>query len=109
MNNLTFVAKTAEILKVEDVTETRFVKNEFGTDRQVLGTKTCCVCEERIWKTDNHSRMTINTEAFKVADYRAYLLGTPDYITNSNALLECHFTCKDELAKQLHNGTFVQR
>jgi hypothetical protein len=53
--------------------------------------------------------MTINTEAFKVADYRAYLLGTPDYITNSNALLECHFTCKDELAKQLHNGTFVQR
>ena len=112
MNNMTIVAEipeVSELLTVEDLIEVRFVKDEYKTDRQVLGTKTCCICNMRIWKIDNLDRVTMNHLIFKVIDPRAYVFGTPDYLKTSNVLLECHFTCKNEFINQLNNGTFIQR
>jgi hypothetical protein len=108
MNNLSFGSPIET--KIQSAEEIRFVNGEFGIDRQVLSSITCCVCDERIWLRSNVGHMNWLDEAFKVADYRAYLGGVlPDFLKKSNVLLECHWTCQKSLERQLEDKTFVCR
>jgi len=111
MNNLKFESPSelAARMLVENSYEVRFIERTWGKDREIMSSNSCCVCNERIWVIANLGRMIILDEAFKVADPRAYVNGTPDYLKVSNSLLECHWTCQNELETQLRTGTFVQR
>jgi hypothetical protein len=90
-------------------TEIRYVKTEWGEDKEVLSTRKCCVCAERLWVTDNFGRQTTMPYSFNVLHPGAYLNGVPDYIKISNILLHCHYTCQKNLVGQLAAGTFIPR
>ena len=107
MNNLKY-KPVEDTLEVSDSNDIRYVKTEYGIDREVRSSMICCVCDERLWVIENIGRQTILAEAFKVIDNRAYIYGVPDYIKTKNSLLSCHYSCQVDFNNQLNDGTFVQ-
>ena len=90
--------------------EIRIVHNGWGEDEEILSSRTCCVCNNQIWVTNNIGRQTMSPYAFNVLNPEAYVNGiVPDYIKNSHVLLQCHYTCKKKLYKQLEEGSFIPR
>lgn len=104
--------KLPELGITEDL-NTRYVDvNYWGTierEKEIKTSNLCCICGVNMWIRDypEHSMLM---EGCKVADPRAYINGTPDYINIPNSLLEVHYgDCQSELRIQLDNGTFVKR
>jgi hypothetical protein len=99
-------------LELGEDLNTRYVEvNYWGTierEKEIKTSNICCVCEKNMWIRDYPEHSTL-IEGFKVADPRAYINGTPDYLNISNCLLECHYDCQLELKTKLDNGTFVKR
>ena len=105
MNHLTMkLSPLPEILDPELVDfNTRYIDTLYGKYKETKSKNTCCICKLNFW-----IQGAAFVEGFKVIDPRAYENGiTPDYIKIPNVLKEAHWTCKDELNKQLNDKTFV--
>jgi len=83
----------------------RLIKVEYGVEKHRRTNTKCCVCKESMWVRDSGTvNWLIGT---KVMDSRAYVGGLPDYLTQSNVLLEIHIPCQEELKKRLDDGLFI--
>jgi hypothetical protein len=105
MNNFTMkLSALPEILDPELVDfNTRYAETKYGKFKETKSKNTCCICKLNFWVQGSAF-----IEGFKVIDPRAYEDGiTPDYLKISNVLKEVHYSCKDELNKQLNDNTFV--
>lgn len=73
--------------------------------KEIRTSTNCCVCKLSMWVQSYPNHSLLN--GFKVVNNHAYADGIPNYLVNPKALLECHWSCKEELIYQLQSNTFL--
>lgn len=107
MKHLVMAKPALKSTEISDET-VRYTNDEYGQIKEVKSSKKCCVCDIYIWLEERGNTSYLR-EAFKVTSSLAYVGGLPDYLKQSNVLLECHYTCESEFIKLLEQGHYLDK